>query len=174
MYRKESIFWCGPHDTNIVLIKLLFLVIFQIVCIFSSCMPKSNHLLTVPETRRAIQSQTNFTTDRCYLCPSVRLAGQVMRLQGWTSFIRTTTAAGFLSAVSRQQAALGRSHIHVRPLSRSVANMAEEAKKLAAYAAVDNHVQVGFGPPGTLAASFTQSPLNKSIYVNTCVILAMC
>lgn len=68
-----------------------------------------------------------------------------MRLQGWTSFIRTTTTtttAGFLYAVSRQQAALGRSHTHVRPLSRSAANMAEEAKKLAAYAAVDNHVQV--------------------------------
>lgn len=90
-----------------------------------------------------------------------------MRLQGWTSFIRTTTTtttAGFLYAVPRQQAALGRSHIHVRPLSRSGANMAEEAKKLAAYAAVDNHVQVGFGPPGTLAASLAQSPLNKKVF----------
>lgn len=85
-----------------------------------------------------------------------------MRLQGWTSFIRTPTTAGFLYAVSRQQAALGRSHTHVRPLSRSAANMAEEAKKLAAYAAVDNHVQVGFGPPGTLAAPLIHTfPLNK-------------
>lgn len=57
---------------HMTLIKLLFLVIFQIVCIFGSCMPRSNHLLTVPEARSAMQSQTNFTTDLCYLCPSVR------------------------------------------------------------------------------------------------------
>lgn len=81
MYRKESMFWCGPHDTNTVLIKLLFLVIFQIVCIFGSCMPRSNHLLTVPEARSAMQSQTNFTTDLCYLCPSVRPS--VWRVRSW-------------------------------------------------------------------------------------------
>lgn len=94
--------------------------------------------------------------------------------QGWTFFIRTTTitTAGFLYAASRQQAALAPSQAHVRPLSRSVANMAEEAKKLAAYAAVDNHVQVGFGPPPTLAVSFKQSLLNKRIYAS--VVLAMC
>lgn len=68
-----------------------------------------------------------------------------MRLQGWTSLIRTiTTAAKLLFSVPRQQAAFDRSHIHVRPLCRFVLNMAEEAKKLAAHAAVDNHVQVGF------------------------------
>lgn len=52
----------------------------------------------------------------------------------------------------------------MRPLSRSVSKMAEEAKKLAAYAAVDNHVQVGFEPPWTLAASFTKSPLNQKCF----------
>lgn len=31
---------------------------------------------------------------------------------------------------------------HVCLFSQSAANMAEEAKKLAAYAAVDNHIQV--------------------------------
>lgn len=127
-------------------------------------MPKSNHLLTVPETRRAIQSQTNFTTDLCYLCP----AGQVMRLQAWTSFIRTTTTtttAGFLYAVSRQQAALGHSHTHVRPLSRSAANMAEEAKKLAAYAAVDNHVQVRLWTAGdTGSVIHTHIPIEQKVF----------
>lgn len=53
-----------------------------------------------------------------------------MRLQGWVSL------GGSLSS------SLVRSLRHVRPLSRSGGNMAEEAKKLAAYAAVDNHVQV--------------------------------
>lgn len=85
-----------------------------------------------------------------------------MRLQGCTSLIRTIiTAAGFLHSVSRQQAAFARSFIHVRPLSRTASNMAEEAKKLAAYAAVDNHVQVGFEPPWTLVAPFTKSRLTK-------------
>lgn len=63
-----------------------------------------------------------------------------MGLQGWTSLVHIT--AGFLRSAARRQAALGGSYTHVRPYSRSGANMAEEAKKLAAYAAVDNHVQV--------------------------------
>lgn len=67
------------------------------------------------------------------------LVGRVMRLQGWASL--ANIAAGFLCSASWRQAALG-SHQHVRLFSRSGANMAEESKKLAAYAAVDNHVQV--------------------------------
>lgn len=117
-------------------------------------MRKNNNALAVPETRVQLSTRT---TDFYYPWPSVRssvrLADQVMGLWGWTSLSRTiTTTAGFL----------GRSHIHVRWFSRSVLNMAEEAKKLAAYAAVDNHVQVGFEPQWTLAASFTKSPLNKT------------
>lgn len=42
---------------------------------------------------------------------------------------------------SRKLLALS-SHRHVRCSRESDASMAEEAKKLAAYAAVDNHVQV--------------------------------
>ncbi|AWP16017.1 putative ribose-5-phosphate isomerase [Scophthalmus maximus] len=85
-------------------------------------------------------------------------------------------AAGFLSSASRRkQAASPRSHRHVCPLRHSSASatttspintititpititptiMAEEAKKLAAYAAVDNHVQnnqvVGVGSGSTI------------------------
>ncbi|TNN39633.1 Ribose-5-phosphate isomerase [Liparis tanakae] len=50
-----------------------------------------------------------------------------MRLQGWVSFSKL--AAGFPSPSSRS------------PLRQSAAIMAEEAKKLAAHAAVNNHVQ---------------------------------
>lgn len=74
MYRKESVFWCGPHDTNIVQIKLLlFLVIFQTVCIFSGCMPQSNHLL-----KRGGQSNRKLTSRRTSVIsvrPSVRPSG---------------------------------------------------------------------------------------------------
>lgn len=86
-------------------------------------------------------------------------------MQGWAPLTRTitTAAAGLLCSLSRrQQAPLDRSHTHVRWLSRSVSNMAEEAKKLAAYAAVDNHVQVGFEQPRTPAASFIKSPFNET------------
>ncbi|XP_054862115.1 ribose-5-phosphate isomerase isoform X2 [Amphiprion ocellaris] len=62
-----------------------------------------------------------------------------MRLQGWVSV--GNLAAGFLSSPSRRLAALSGSK-HVCGFGVSAANnMAEEAKKLAAYAAVDNHVQ---------------------------------
>ncbi|XP_044023589.1 ribose-5-phosphate isomerase isoform X1 [Siniperca chuatsi] len=61
-----------------------------------------------------------------------------MRLQGWVSF--SNLAAGFLSSASWRLAALS-SQKHVCLFSQSGTNMAEEAKKLAAYAAVDNHVQ---------------------------------
>lgn len=71
-------------------------------------------------------------TDSC-------LVGRVMRLRGWASL--RDIAAGFLRASVWKQAALC-SHKHVWTSSQSGANMAEEAKKLAAYAAVDNHVQV--------------------------------
>ena len=70
-----------------------------------------------------------------------------MRLRGWVSFSKL--AAGSLSSASwrrkQPQAAAAATlcrQKHVCLLSQSGANMAEEAKKLAAYAAVDNHVQV--------------------------------
>lgn len=55
-----------------------------------------------------------------------------MRARGWVSLI----------SLSRRQAAVVCSSRNVRVVSHSGAIMAEEAKKLAAYAAVDNHVQV--------------------------------
>lgn len=72
-----------------------------------------------------------------------------MRLRGWVSFSKL--AAGSLSSAScrrKQPAAAAAAAAtlcrqkHVCRFSQSGANMAEEAKKLAAYAAVDNHVQV--------------------------------
>lgn len=71
---------------------------------------------------------------------SLCLVGRVMRLQGWVSFSKL--AAGSLSSASWRLAAALSSQKHVCVLSQCAANMAEEAKKLAAYAAVDNHVQV--------------------------------
>uniref|UniRef100_A0A7N8XCV4 ribose-5-phosphate isomerase n=1 Tax=Mastacembelus armatus TaxID=205130 RepID=A0A7N8XCV4_9TELE len=75
-----------------------------------------------------------------------------MRVQGSVSF--SNLVAGFVYSAARRQAAIPRSHRHVCPLSQSAANMAEEAKKLAAYAAVDNHVQnnqvVGVGSGSTI------------------------
>ncbi|GLD47640.1 ribose-5-phosphate isomerase, partial [Lates japonicus] len=70
---------------------------------------------------------------------SLCLVGRVMRLQGWVSFSKL--AAGSLSSASWRLAAALSSQKHVCVLSQCAANMAEEAKKLAAYAAVDNHVQ---------------------------------
>lgn len=68
-----------------------------------------------------------------------------MRLQGWVSL--TDLAAGFLCSASRRLAASSNTQEHVCLFSQSAAaNMAEEAKKLAAYAAVDNHVQVRHTP----------------------------
>lgn len=63
-----------------------------------------------------------------------------MRAKGWVS----------LFSSSRRQAAVVRSSRNVRVVSRSGAIMAEEAKKLAAYAAVDNHVQVPGSTPALL------------------------
>lgn len=69
------------------------------------------------------------------------VVGRVMRIQGWVSL--TNLAAGFLCSASRRLAASLNTQKHVCLFSQSAAaNMAEEAKKLAAYAAVDNHVQV--------------------------------
>ena len=56
-----------------------------------------------------------------------------MRLQGWVLLFSKVSPC-FLSASWRQK--------HTCVLSQAAAIMAEEAKKLAAYAAVDNHVQV--------------------------------
>lgn len=71
--------------------------------------------------------------------------GRVMRLQGWVGY-GYNLAAGFFSAASGRQVSLNiRTQKYVRLFSTSGAGiiiMAEEAKKLAAYAAVDNHVQV--------------------------------
>lgn len=66
-----------------------------------------------------------------------------MRLQGWLS-LTTDLAAGLVSSAPWRltAAAAANSQKHVCPLSQRAASMAEEAKKLAAYAAVDNHVQV--------------------------------
>uniref|UniRef100_A0A7N6BNP6 Ribose-5-phosphate isomerase n=2 Tax=Anabas testudineus TaxID=64144 RepID=A0A7N6BNP6_ANATE len=79
----------------------------------------------------------------------MRLQGWVMRLQGWVCL--TERAARFLSSASRRlTTASATSQRHVCPTS----SMAEEAKKLAAYAAVDNHVQnnqvVGVGSGSTI------------------------
>lgn len=70
------------------------------------------------------------------------VVGRVMRLQGWVSL--ANLAAGFLCSASRRLAASLNTEKHVCLFSEAAAaaNMAEEAKKLAAYAAVDNHVQV--------------------------------
>uniref|UniRef100_A0A3P9B2X5 ribose-5-phosphate isomerase n=1 Tax=Maylandia zebra TaxID=106582 RepID=A0A3P9B2X5_9CICH len=62
-----------------------------------------------------------------------------MTLQGWVSFKKH--AAGFVYLASRRLA-VPNNYKHVCLFSQSAANMAEEAKKLAAYAAVDNHIQV--------------------------------
>ena len=67
-----------------------------------------------------------------------------MRLQRWVS-LSSELAAGFLSAPSSRRFVVSSIQKHVRPFSRSAASMAEEAKKLAAYAAVDNHIQVRAG-----------------------------
>ncbi|KAF3845131.1 hypothetical protein F7725_008294 [Dissostichus mawsoni] len=80
------------------------------------------------------------------VCPCV-CCGRVMRLQGCVFSSFSKLAAGFLySASSRRK--------HVCLLSQSANIMAEEAKKLAAYAAVDNHVQnnqvVGVGSGSTI------------------------
>ncbi|XP_042079666.1 ribose-5-phosphate isomerase isoform X3 [Haplochromis burtoni] len=61
-----------------------------------------------------------------------------MTLQGWVSFKKH--AAGFVCLASRRLA-VPNNYKHVCLFSQSAANMAEEAKKLAAYAAVDNHIQ---------------------------------
>ncbi|XP_005728724.1 ribose-5-phosphate isomerase isoform X3 [Pundamilia nyererei] len=61
-----------------------------------------------------------------------------MTLQGWVSFNKH--AAGFAYLASRRLA-VPNNYKHVCLFSQSAANMAEEAKKLAAYAAVDNHIQ---------------------------------
>lgn len=75
------------------------------------------------------------------VCLSVCLSvGRAMRLQGWVSL--TNQAAGLVSSAARRQRAARSSQKHVCLFGRSAANMAEGAKKLAAYAAVDNHVQV--------------------------------
>lgn len=80
------------------------------------------------------------TAARSLLLPrglsSDRFGGRVMRLQGWVSL------CGFLCSSSRRQAAVVCSFKHVCLCSQAGSTMAEEAKKLAAYAAVDNHVQV--------------------------------
>ncbi|KAG7235786.1 hypothetical protein INR49_002173 [Caranx melampygus] len=74
-----------------------------------------------------------------------------MRLQGWV-YLGNLAAGSCLSSPSAPWRL--RSFTHVRLLRGSVANMAEEAKKLAAYAAVDNHVQnnqvVGVGSGSTI------------------------
>lgn len=67
-----------------------------------------------------------------------------MRAKGWVSLISS----------SRWRAAVVCSSRNVRVVSRSGAIMAEEAKKLAAYAAVDNHVQVP-SPTPALPAPIT-------------------
>ncbi|XP_063355968.1 ribose-5-phosphate isomerase isoform X3 [Pelmatolapia mariae] len=61
-----------------------------------------------------------------------------MTLQGWVSFKKH--AAGFVCLASRRLV-VPNNYKHVCLFSQSAANMAEEAKKLAAYAAVDNHIQ---------------------------------
>eukprot|EP00066_Takifugu_rubripes_P026865 XP_011616131.1 PREDICTED: ribose-5-phosphate isomerase [Takifugu rubripes] len=71
-----------------------------------------------------------------------------MRSQGWISLCRS------LWSTSRRQAAVVCGSKNARLASRSGPIMAEEAKKLAAYAAVDNHVQnnqaVGVGSGSTI------------------------
>lgn len=62
--------------------------------------------------------------------------GRVMRSQGWIPLCRS------LWCTSRRQAAVACSSKNARLVRQSGPIMAEEAKKLAAYAAVDNHVQV--------------------------------
>lgn len=79
-----------------------------------------------------------------------RFGGRVMRFQGWVS----------LCSSSRRQAAVVCSFRHVRRCSRSAPTMAEEAKKLAAYAAVDNHVQV---PSAHLSNMSSLCPASNSI-----------
>lgn len=57
---RKVYFDVGHMTPNIVQIKLLlFLVIFQTVCIFSGCMPKSNHLL-----KRGGRSNRKLTSRR--------------------------------------------------------------------------------------------------------------
>uniref|UniRef100_A0A673C734 ribose-5-phosphate isomerase n=1 Tax=Sphaeramia orbicularis TaxID=375764 RepID=A0A673C734_9TELE len=58
-----------------------------------------------------------------------------MRLRGW---VFSKVAAGFLSSPSSWK----QKHVCALGVLAVSASMAEEAKKLAAYAAVDNHVQV--------------------------------
>ncbi|CAG5866856.1 unnamed protein product [Menidia menidia] len=76
-----------------------------------------------------------------------------MRLQRWVCLRKL--AAGSLSAPSSWRlVAFTSQKQHVRRFSQTVANMAEEAKKLAAFAAVDNHVQnnqvIGVGSGSTI------------------------
>lgn len=90
-----------------------------------------------------------------------------MRLRGWVSFSKL--AAGSLSSAScrRKQpvAAAAATTLcrqkHVCRFSQSGANMAEEAKKLAAYAAVDNHVQVHL----TCYITSPQAPFKMLLFV---------
>ncbi|XP_068608374.1 ribose-5-phosphate isomerase [Brachionichthys hirsutus] len=74
-----------------------------------------------------------------------------MRLNGCVLF--ADTAGGLFSSTSRGRALL-RSGRHVHASVLSGAAMAEESKKLAAYAAVDNHIQnnqvVGVGSGSTI------------------------
>lgn len=91
-----------------------------------------------------------------------------MRLRGWVSFSKL--AAGSLSSASCRRkhpaaaaaaaATLCRQK-HVCRFSQSGANMAEEAKKLAAYAAVDNHVQVHL----TCYITSPQAPFKMLLFV---------
>lgn len=89
-----------------------------------------------------------------------------MRLRGWVSFSKL--AAGYLSSAScrrKQPAAAAAATLcrqkHVCRFSQSGANMAEEAKKLAAYAAVDNHVQVHL----TCYITSPQAPFKMLLFV---------
>uniref|UniRef100_A0A673C562 ribose-5-phosphate isomerase n=1 Tax=Sphaeramia orbicularis TaxID=375764 RepID=A0A673C562_9TELE len=70
-----------------------------------------------------------------------------MRLRGW---VFSKVAAGFLSSPSSWK----QKHVCALGVLAVSASMAEEAKKLAAYAAVDNHVQnnqvVGVGSGSTI------------------------
>ncbi|XP_054653349.1 ribose-5-phosphate isomerase [Dunckerocampus dactyliophorus] len=81
--------------------------------------------------------------------------GRVVRLRGWVAF--SELPPGFLTASTLLSAALrSRNHTFTSApcAAASAVNMAEEAKKLAAYAAVDNHVQnnqvVGVGSGSTI------------------------
>ncbi|KAM3595047.1 uncharacterized protein V6R79_017595 [Siganus canaliculatus] len=82
-----------------------------------------------------------------------------MVLQGWVSVASTAAAGGVLRSAAAAAAAAATlrsssSRQHVPGFGVTAGNMAEEAKKLAAYAAVDNHVQnnqaVGVGSGSTI------------------------